>query len=155
VLHRGDVAAQAEVIYGNVIAVIAEAGGSAGNLVQTIEYTTPAAQARYREVAGVRTRLLEQTLPGFDQADLRGVVAPGDADRGRCARGAGSMMSGLIREALSVMPRPIQWAKIVTPALSRGPLAEAASSVDRQWIPAKGRDDAENVGGGWTLVQTR
>jgi enamine deaminase RidA (YjgF/YER057c/UK114 family) len=63
VLHRGDVAAQAEVIYGNVLAVIAEAGGSAGNLVQTIEYTTPAAQARYREVAGVRTRLLEQPYP--------------------------------------------------------------------------------------------
>ncbi len=63
VLHHGDVAGQAEIIYGNVLAVVAEAGGSAGNLVQTIEYTTPAAQARYREVAGVRTRLLARPYP--------------------------------------------------------------------------------------------
>ncbi len=63
VLHEGDVAGQAEVIYANVLALVAAAGGGAENLVQTIEYTTPAAQARYREVAGVRTKLLAQPYP--------------------------------------------------------------------------------------------
>jgi enamine deaminase RidA (YjgF/YER057c/UK114 family) len=63
VVADGDVAGQAQYIYGNVLALIAEAGGVRENLVQTIEYTTPAAQARYREVAGVRERLLGRPYP--------------------------------------------------------------------------------------------
>ena len=63
IVGEGDVAAQAAFIYENVLAVVAAAGGDAGNLVQTIEYTTPAAQARYREVAGVREKLLHRPYP--------------------------------------------------------------------------------------------
>lgn len=63
VLHDGDVVAQAEYIYGNVLRVVEAAGGTADDLVKTIEYTTPAAQERYREVAGVRTRLLKSPYP--------------------------------------------------------------------------------------------
>jgi enamine deaminase RidA (YjgF/YER057c/UK114 family) len=63
VVADGDVAGQAEFIYGNVLDLVRAAGGGAEHLVQTIEYTTPAAQARYREVAGVRARLLAQPYP--------------------------------------------------------------------------------------------
>ncbi len=63
VVADGDVAGQAEYIYENVLALVAAAGGVRENLVQTIEYTTPAAQARYREVAGVRERLLGRPYP--------------------------------------------------------------------------------------------
>lgn len=61
--YPGDVAAQAEFVYGNVLAVVEAAGGGAENLVRTIEYTVPAALERYREVAGVRARLLAEPYP--------------------------------------------------------------------------------------------
>ena len=54
VVAESDVAAQAEYIYQNVIKVLAAAGGGPQNLVKTIEYVTPAALGRYREVAKVR-----------------------------------------------------------------------------------------------------
>ena len=60
---EGDVAGQAEFIYANVRRVVEAAGGGIGDLVKTIEYTTPAALPRYREVAGVRARLLEEPYP--------------------------------------------------------------------------------------------
>ncbi len=63
VVHEGDVAAQAEYIYRNVLRILEAAGGGPENLVRTIEYTTPAARERYREVAGVRTRLLKAPYP--------------------------------------------------------------------------------------------
>jgi len=62
-LFDGDVVAQAEYTYGNVLKVVEAAGGNAGNLVKTIEYVTPAALPRYREVAGVRAKLLREPFP--------------------------------------------------------------------------------------------
>jgi enamine deaminase RidA (YjgF/YER057c/UK114 family) len=63
VLFDGDVVAQAEYTYGNVLKVLEAAGGGPQNLVKTIEYVTPAALARYREVARVREKLLAQPFP--------------------------------------------------------------------------------------------
>lgn len=63
VLFDGDVVAQAEYTYQNVLKVLAAAGGGPQHLVKTIEYVTPAALARYREVAGVRAKLLREPWP--------------------------------------------------------------------------------------------
>ena len=43
--------------------MVEAAGGNAGSLVKTIEYVTPAALPRYREVAGVRAKLLSEPFP--------------------------------------------------------------------------------------------
>jgi enamine deaminase RidA (YjgF/YER057c/UK114 family) len=63
VVHEGDVAAQAEYTLQSVLKVVEAAGGSAADIVKTVEYVTPAALPRYREVAGVRSRLLRAPLP--------------------------------------------------------------------------------------------
>ena len=63
VLFDGDVVAQAEYTYQNVLKVLAAAGGGPQHLVKTIEYVTPAALARYRDVAGVRAKLLREPWP--------------------------------------------------------------------------------------------
>ena len=63
VVFDGDVVAQAEYTYQNVLKVIAAAGGGPQHLLKTIEYVTPAALARYREVAGVRAKLLREPFP--------------------------------------------------------------------------------------------
>jgi enamine deaminase RidA (YjgF/YER057c/UK114 family) len=63
VVHEGDVAAQAEYTLRNILKVVEAAGGNAGSLVKTVEYVTPAALPRYREVAGVRSRLLADPRP--------------------------------------------------------------------------------------------
>ena len=63
VVGKGDVAAQADFIYRNIVSVVQCAGGGAGDLVKTIEYTTPAAGPGYRQVASVRSRLLSEPLP--------------------------------------------------------------------------------------------
>lgn len=61
--HVGDVAAQAEYIYSNVIKVIEHAGGSAENLVKTIEYVVSDALPDYRGVGAVRSRVLNEPYP--------------------------------------------------------------------------------------------
>jgi enamine deaminase RidA (YjgF/YER057c/UK114 family) len=60
---ENDLAGQATYIYGNVLKVIAAAGGTAKNLVKTIEYVTPLGLASYRDVAGVRAQLLCEPFP--------------------------------------------------------------------------------------------
>ncbi|HVL89318.1 MAG TPA: RidA family protein [Actinomycetota bacterium] len=62
-VHTGDVAAQAEYTYQNIIEVLKAAGAGPENLVKTIEYVTPAGLKRYREVAAVREQLLKQPYP--------------------------------------------------------------------------------------------
>jgi enamine deaminase RidA (YjgF/YER057c/UK114 family) len=62
-VHPGDVAAQAAYVYDNILRVMAAAGGDSENLVKTIEYIAPAALERYREVAGVRSRILRTPFP--------------------------------------------------------------------------------------------
>lgn len=63
VVFDGDVAAQAEYTYQNILKVVETAGGGPQHLVKTIEYVTPAALARYREVARVREKLLREPWP--------------------------------------------------------------------------------------------
>jgi enamine deaminase RidA (YjgF/YER057c/UK114 family) len=62
-MHVGDVAAQAAYVYENILRVVAAAGGRPEHLAKTIEYITPAALERYREVAGVRARTLHAPFP--------------------------------------------------------------------------------------------
>jgi enamine deaminase RidA (YjgF/YER057c/UK114 family) len=62
-MYPGDVAAQAVHVYENILRVVATAGGTPENLVKTVEYITPAALERYREVAGVRSRVLRAPFP--------------------------------------------------------------------------------------------
>jgi enamine deaminase RidA (YjgF/YER057c/UK114 family) len=62
-MHPGDVAAQAAYVYDNILQVIAAAGGSPEHLVKTVEYVTAAALECYREVAGVRSRMLRAPFP--------------------------------------------------------------------------------------------
>ena len=62
-LFEGDVVAQADYTYNNIIKVVEAAGGGPESLVKTIEYTTPAALENYREVANVRSKLLTKPFP--------------------------------------------------------------------------------------------
>ena len=59
----GDVAAQAEYTYSNIVAVLDAAGMGPRNLIKTIEYVTPEGLSGYRGVAGVRRRLLSEPWP--------------------------------------------------------------------------------------------
>jgi enamine deaminase RidA (YjgF/YER057c/UK114 family) len=63
VVFDGDVTAQAEYTYRNILKVVEAAGGGPQHLVKTIEYVTPTALARYRDVAGVREKLLREPWP--------------------------------------------------------------------------------------------
>jgi enamine deaminase RidA (YjgF/YER057c/UK114 family) len=63
VLFDGDVVAQAEYTYGNVLKVLEAAGAGPQHLVKTIEYVTPSALPRYRDVAKVREKLLREPWP--------------------------------------------------------------------------------------------
>jgi len=62
-MHPGDVAAQAACVYENILRVVAAAGGGPEHLAKTVEYITPAALERYREVAGIRSRFLRAPFP--------------------------------------------------------------------------------------------
>jgi enamine deaminase RidA (YjgF/YER057c/UK114 family) len=62
-VHPGDIAAQAEYTYTNIIAVLRAAGGDAHNLVKTVEYVTPEGLAGYRTTASVRSKLLHEPYP--------------------------------------------------------------------------------------------
>ena len=63
VMHEDDIVAQAEYTYGNILKVLQAAGAGPENLVKTIEYVTPNALERYREVARVRAKLLRTPFP--------------------------------------------------------------------------------------------
>ena len=62
-LFPGEVAAQAEYTYTNILKVLEAAGMGPGNLIKTIEYVTPEGLSGYRGVAGVRRRLLAEPWP--------------------------------------------------------------------------------------------
>jgi enamine deaminase RidA (YjgF/YER057c/UK114 family) len=62
-MYAGDVVAQTEYTYSNIIAVLKAAGASAENLVKTVEYVTPEGLAHYRETAAVRSQLLREPFP--------------------------------------------------------------------------------------------
>ncbi len=61
--HVGNIAAQAEYIYANIIKLIEHAGGSAENLIKTIEYVLRQALPDYRGVGAVRSRVFNEPYP--------------------------------------------------------------------------------------------
>ena len=62
-LFEGDVAAQADYTYGNIMTVLQAAGCGPERLVKTIEYVLPQALPGYRRVAEVRARRLREPFP--------------------------------------------------------------------------------------------
>jgi len=75
-MHAGDVAAQAAYVYGNILRVVAAAGGGPEHLAKTVEYITPAALERYREVAGVRSRILRAPFPASTGCVCEALLRP-------------------------------------------------------------------------------
>lgn len=75
-VHAGDIAAQAEYTYTNLFEVLRAAGAGPQDLVKTIEYVTPAGLDRYREVAGVRERLLRAPWPASTGIVCAGLLRP-------------------------------------------------------------------------------
>jgi enamine deaminase RidA (YjgF/YER057c/UK114 family) len=76
VVHDGDVVAQAEYTYENILRVVREAGGGPGSLVKTIEYVTPDALPRYRGVADVRTKLFREPYPASTGVVCEALLRP-------------------------------------------------------------------------------
>jgi enamine deaminase RidA (YjgF/YER057c/UK114 family) len=70
-LFAGDVAAQADYTYGNIVTVLEAAGLGPAQLVKTIEYVRPEALAGYRKVAAVRASHLREPFPAST-----GVIIP-------------------------------------------------------------------------------
>ncbi len=75
-LFAGDVVAQAEYTYANVVEVLNAAGAGPENLVKTIEYVTPAGLERYRDVAKVREKLLRSPYPASTGAICNALLRP-------------------------------------------------------------------------------
>lgn len=73
----GDVVAQAERSYRNILHLLHAAGGTPHHLVKTIEYVTPASLERYREVSGVRSRMLQEPLPASTGLVSEALLHPG------------------------------------------------------------------------------
>lgn len=75
-LHPGDLAAQAEHTYGSILEVLHHAGGSAEDLIETLEYVTPVGVPGYRAVAGVREKLLRPPWPASVGAVCAALLRP-------------------------------------------------------------------------------
>ncbi|MEE8601370.1 RidA family protein [Euzebya tangerina] len=75
-VHAGDIAAQAEYTYGNIITVLEAAGAGPEHLVETVEFVTPAGLPRYRETAAVRSRLLAEPYPSSTGIICQGLLRP-------------------------------------------------------------------------------
>lgn len=75
-LYPGDLGAQAEHTYGSIRHLLEHAGGRAENLIETLEYVTPAGLPDYRVVAAVRERLLRPPWPASVGAVCAGLLRP-------------------------------------------------------------------------------
>ena len=72
----GDLAAQAERTYGSILELLAHVGGTAEDLIETIEYVPPEGVPDYRAVAEVRGRLLRPPWPASVGAVCGGLLRP-------------------------------------------------------------------------------
>ena len=117
-VHAGDVGAQAEYTYRNIIEVLDAAGFGPQNLIKTIEYVTPAGLARYRDVAAVREKLLQDPWPASTGCAVPLIASARIRDRDRpdgdrCRRGRLSVLltpgiAALVGTSASyVAPEPI------------------------------------------------
>jgi enamine deaminase RidA (YjgF/YER057c/UK114 family) len=75
-VHAGDIAAQADYTYANIVRVLEAAGAGPEHLVETVEYVTPAGLPRYREVAEVRRRHLVEPWPSSTGIICSGLLRP-------------------------------------------------------------------------------
>lgn len=75
-VHAGDIVAQAEYTYANIIEVLRAAGAGPEHLVKTIEYVTPAGLGDYRGVAGVREGLLRAPYPASTGCVCEALLRP-------------------------------------------------------------------------------
>jgi enamine deaminase RidA (YjgF/YER057c/UK114 family) len=75
-LYPADLAAQAEHTYGTILELMTFAGGAAEDLLETIEFVTPAGLPDYRVVAAVRERLLRPPWPASVGAVCGGLLRP-------------------------------------------------------------------------------
>lgn len=75
-MFAGDVVAQAEYTYENIIRVLETAGLGPEHLLKTIEYVTPDGLERYRDVAKVRERLLRSPYPASTGAICDALLRP-------------------------------------------------------------------------------
>lgn len=75
-LYPGDLGAQAEHIYTMINELVAHAGGTAAEIVDTLEYVAPAAVPDYRIVADVRQRLLAPPWPASVGAVCGSLLRP-------------------------------------------------------------------------------
>lgn len=71
----GDIAAQAEFVYDQIATVCEMAGTSIDHLVKTIEYVAPDGLDRYREVGGIRERVLGRPFPASTGAVVAGLLS--------------------------------------------------------------------------------
>jgi len=75
-LFPGDVVAQADYTYANIVEVLKAAGGGPENLVKTIEYVTPGGLAEYRGVATVRDERLVAPFPASTGCVCEALLRP-------------------------------------------------------------------------------
>ena len=75
-VHEGDVVAQARYIYGNILTVVAAAGGDMSSLVKTVEFVTPDGLAEYRGTASVRSEMLQVPYPASTGVVCCGLLRP-------------------------------------------------------------------------------
>ena len=75
-LHAGDIAAQTDYTFRNIITVLEAAGLGPENLVKTIDYVTPGGLGRYRETAAVRKQLLTEPYPSSTGALCHSLLRP-------------------------------------------------------------------------------
>lgn len=75
-MFGGDIVAQAEYTYENIIRVLKAAGLGPENLIKTIEYVTSAGLKQYRDVAKVRERLLRSPFPASTGAICDALLRP-------------------------------------------------------------------------------
>jgi enamine deaminase RidA (YjgF/YER057c/UK114 family) len=75
-MHAGDVAAQAEYTYANILQVLEAGGCGPEHLVKTVEYVTPSGLGRYRDVAEVRRRHLKAPWPASTGIVCQALLRP-------------------------------------------------------------------------------
>lgn len=72
----GDIAAQTDYTYRNIITVLEAAGLGPENLIKTVEYVTPLGLPRYRETSAVRKSLLTEPYPASTGALCHALLRP-------------------------------------------------------------------------------
>jgi len=75
-VHAGDITAQAEYTYRNIVAVLEAARAGPQHLVKTVEYVTPGGLADYRRVADVRREILREPWPASTGVVCEALLRP-------------------------------------------------------------------------------